>query len=318
MKITNLTLLFLLLFLCFATVADRKMAALDQITQKKMQYNLALEAAVDDAAAKLVEVDSRRQLILNKEKCTEQFFQALYAAFGVDYNPEMKNQLRAYVPAILITTDTGYYIQHSELLNEAGDIQVRQVWTNERPYAYEDEWYVYAFTLQDYLKAYDKESGTIMEGRFGDLAAANPGRGLFRSKEAFDETRRKSIVGAVTKDMEHYINQHNRIAEHYRINYNFALPVIQQEDWYRTIDDISLFTVFQGYPYGAGTQDVYNRYAFAGARIKKSNCYYITKKNGEKEYHKAGCDKVTDTSHPYYSKKECALEKSWPCKSCLP
>ncbi|BCN32385.1 hypothetical protein [Anaeromicropila herbilytica] len=112
---------------------------------------------------------------------------------------------------------------------------------------------------------------------------------------------------------------HNRIAEHYGITYQFALPYIEKEEWYRTIDDIGLFVVFQGYPYGLNTGDVFNQYSYAGARIRKTRCYYITKEaDGKRYYHKATCSKVTNKDYPYYNKKDCALEGAYPCPECNP
>ena len=118
--------------------------------------------------------------------------------------------------------------------------------------------------------------------------------------------------------MNYYINLHNNIAGQYGITYQFWLPRIAKTYWYQTIDDISMLVIFQGYPYNAAGLDTYNRYALSGARIKKSNAYYITEKNGLKLYHKANCKQIGSFGVPYYTKEECAMEGAFPCPDCNP
>ena len=48
-----------------------------------------------------------------------------------------------------------------------------------------------------------------------------------------------------------------------------SLPLIEYEEWYRTIQDISMLVLFQGYPYGNSITGTYNRVAIGGARIAK-------------------------------------------------
>ena len=319
MKITNLALFFIIIVCCFMVQSDVKADNLQAVTNKQILYKQGLDNAVDDAVMSLVEVDSSRQLVINKECCVNNFYQSLYSSFGIRTDKKLQEQLKAYIPVILIIDEDGYYIRYNDLNVVNGDKIVHQNWTEKRPYAYEDNDLIYSFTLSDYVKLYDKNTKELREGKYQDLAANYPEKDILVDPARFDEVRRNTIVNSIIDDMKYYINRYNRIAQHYGISYNFALPYIQQEDWYRTINDVGMMVIFQGYPYGGYTRDTFNQYSFAGARIRKTNCYYIAVgTHGKTYYHKDDCGLVTDMSFPYYSKKECALEGAWPCPECNP
>lgn len=298
---------------------DTQIGTVQAMTEQNIKYKVALDNAVDDAVISLVEVDSKRELILNKNLAVRKFYESLYSNFSILTDTTLQEQLKVFTPVILITDEDGYYIQFDDLCTVEGETVMKQTWTEKRPYAYEDDNLVYSFTLNDYIRLYDKNTGEIEEGKYQDMATLYPGNEILNDAARYDEVRRNTIVNSLIEDMNYYINQHNRIAEHFGISYNFALPYIQQEDWYRTIDDIGMLVIFQGYPYGAFTDDVFNQYSFAGARIRKTDSYYITTEaDGRTFYHKGSCSNVTDTSYPYYSKKECAMEGAWPCLDCNP
>ena len=118
--------------------------------------------------------------------------------------------------------------------------------------------------------------------------------------------------------MKLYINKHNHIASQYGITYTFALPTISDDDWNRTIDDISMMILFQGYQYGTSRTMVYNRYTISGARLRKSQLFYIQEYNGKKYYHTEDCELLTDKSDVYKTKEECAKEGAFECPICKP
>lgn len=89
--------------------------------------------------------------------------------------------------------------------------------------------------------------------------------------------------------------------------------------------DISLFSVFQGYPYVSTNPKLgfLNIYAIGGARIVKPDAYYITEESRKKLYHKSSCKKIVNAtsevkSQVYGSRQECALQGAYPCPDCRP
>lgn len=318
MKLSDLCLVFLIFEIIVFSILDIRFQQLEAIAVQTSAYNTALDNAVDDGCFYLVEADTSRKLNTNKERAVEQFFTSLYSNFGVMGQPFLEEQLNRYIPVILVTDKDGFYIYYSEVILKAGEKILNKRWSEKLSYIYEDSSYIIRFTLGNEIKLYDKESFEVLEGDYRDIKALTTCSYL-RDKESFEIIRRRTIIKAISSHMSIYINYYNNIASDFGITYEFWLPEIERTDWDRTIDDVSFFVLFQGYPYNAAELDTYNRYAFGGARIAKSKVYYITNKRGEKYYHKDNCNEVgTDTGIPYYTKEECAKEGAFPCDKCIP
>lgn len=317
MKLTDLALIFLVLEIIIFGILDIRYNQLEAVTANTNAYNIALDNAVDDGCFFLVESDSSRNLYTNKERGMEQFFYSLYANFGVMGQPVYEKKLQEYIPVILVTDRDGFYINYSELLEKAGEKFLIRHWSEKIPYSYETDEFICCFSLGDFIRVYDKNSNEITEGDYKDIRISLPID--FLQEDNFDTFRRNAIINAIKEKMNNYINYYNSIAGQFGITYEFWLPEIEETDWYRTIDDISLFVIFQGYPYQASSLDTYNRYAFGGARIKKTKLYYITETAGMKYYHRNNCTElIGDLREPYYSKEECAKAGAFPCLKCIP
>ena len=313
MKLSNIGIIFVIVFLCLIVGVDTKEQLLVAITNQKLKIDQQIDNAVDDSISNLVEFDSTDVINLNKESAVEQFYQSLAANMGVLENKIKREFLKVYVPVILVTDLDGFFINY----NVADDEGIlRNVWTEKMPYSIEENGVVYSFLLgdqKDYIRILD--SGTIKEGTWQDLKNEYPNSELFKN---FDEYRRKVIINCITEKMRFYINKHNRIASQYGITYNFSLPTISDDDWKRTIDDISMMVMFQGYQYGTSRTMVYNRYTIGGARVRKQNMYYIQEVDGKKYYHKENCGLLTDKSDVYTTKKEVAQQGAFACPICNP
>lgn len=327
MKITNLAIIFYMMEICLFTVLDIRTNNLSAVANRQMEYNKALDNAIDDGVINLVEVDSKRNLILNKDEAVNQFFNALFSNFGVIGDSQAEERLRGYIPIILVTDSDGFYIYYYDTYkidtnDEDSEKLISQKWSEKIHYCYEEGDFIYSFTLGTYLKMYDSKTNALYEGEYEDLKIQFPSNQVLANQDTFDTIRRNAIINELEKYMNCYINKYNSIAYEKGITYQFWLPRIDKTDWYRTIDDVSMLVIFQGYPYNAGTTDTYNRYALGGARIKKSNVYYITEEGGVKYYHKSNCMHLTNTSDTadiiYYTKEECALEGAYPCPDCKP
>lgn len=318
MKWTNIAILFFLLELSLFIILDMRTSNLTAVINQKIEYNKALDSAIDDGVINLVEVDSQRKLVLNKEIAIEQFYQSLYANFGVMGNSRLESKIRGYIPVILVTDEDGFYLYYSDIYKSGGETLITRRWSEKIPYAYEISNYIINFTLDNYLTVYDKNTKELYEGEYKELA------GLFQNtlladEETFHSVRRNTIISTIEENMNYYINKHNNIAHQLGITYHFWLPEIDKTDWYRTIDDISMLVIFQGYPYHFASIDTYNRYAIGGARIKKSRSYYITEESGRKYYHKSDCSHLSNNIYTtaYFTHEECALEGAYPCSEIL-
>ena len=317
MRIIN----FALMFLCFvlpqyfhAVVNDR---ALAHTEKERIIYNNALDGAAEDAVSGLAEYDSADEIYLNKDAAVVCFFQSLYSGFGILEDEERQEWMQLYVPVILMTDEDGYYIYHNYQVTAEDGRHVYQEWSEKCAYSYVYQKFVFAFTLTDQLRVLDTESGNCYEGDFHDLQGQLPEIPFLASDTSYQTVRLMAVADCISRSMEYYINHHNRIARDYGISYQFFLPDIPDEDWARTISDVSFMVVFQGYPYES-VNGYYNRVETSAARILKKKYYYITRNSGVLYYHEASCSKVTDKTVPYESAKECAHLGAYPCPECSP
>ena len=322
MKITNYAIIFILVFICCIVRIDIKYNNLEIMESKKVAYNNYIDNAVDDAVINLIDYDSTQtdSYNLNRNLCVEKFFKSLYSSFGVLSNTDLKEKINRCIPVITITDYDGFYIYYRDLYKDAeGYTYSKTNWTEKFPYSYDDGNYIYSFTFSTIIKVYDKSTNTIFEGERADAKLQFPHSEILNSDDSFEHYRRFSITDAIQNKLEYYINKYNSIADQFGFKYAFFLPENTHYEIERSIDNIGMFVIFQNYPYGIGTNDVYNRYVYGAARIKKKDSYYLTiDENGEKTYHKYSCHKAKDVTDTCESKKECAAKGYFPCEICDP
>src|SRR5690606_13235862 len=120
----------------------------------------------------------------------------------------------------------------------------------------------------------------------------------------FDQVRRATIVNAIQSDLEHHINRYNNYAKQNGVAYTFTLPLISQEDWHNTINDVGVLAFVQGIPMG---NKYYNNYALGGSRIVKKPVYHGIIANGRKYYYSSNaCTSSFSTQEVFTTKKEAA------------
>lgn len=271
MKLTDIGLIFALVFISLAVVFGHRMEQVNQTQRLQLIYNQAVDNSLEAAMDRLVEVDDGLRARVNKEEAVEIFFRNLSIHFQVIENINMNIQLRRHVPAIAVVLEDGFYIYYYKEVYENGTKILKKMFTDKIYYEYQDNEYRYYFTISDYIRMVDLESNEEYEGRYKDIIEGEVGirSETLKDEEDYHRIRRGVIIGKLQETIEHYINNYNKISNHYGINYQFKLPTIDEEDWYRTIDDISMIAFLQGYPYAGSFLGTYNYYAIAGARIHK-------------------------------------------------
>lgn len=262
MKLNNAGIFFILIFLGLIVKTDVKERLLVAITNQKIQLDCQLDNAIDDAMEVLTELDSANNIVVNRESAVEHFYKSLYANLGILDSSLKKELISVYIPIIVITDIDGFYIQYKVI----EDGEVKNVWSNKIPYSIEKNGIIYSFFLGDkkgYIRIF--EQGEWKEGEWKELLSDDK----LEIFQHFENNRRQVIIDILQSTMQLYINEHNKIASEFGISYEFRLPEIENDDWIRTVDDISMVSFFQGYPYGTSRTMVYNRYTVSGARIYK-------------------------------------------------
>lgn len=300
---------------------DTKQDTLSEISKLKQRYDSILEHATDDAVESLVTVDEGGNPIIEKEESINIFFHSLYAGFGVMNDPDAQDELKRYIPMIAVLDKDGVYIWYHGTYENNGT-NYTEMWSEKYPYSksYKEngnEYYI-DYTMDDKVHFMDSSDNSIIITTYKDLYSAYPSL-TFLSQDGFDEERRYAIISTITNKMNQYINEYNRIAEIDNIDYQFVIPYLSDEDWTRSIDDISILVFFQGYPYGNFTTERYNQYEVSCARTKKTDKFFISEKNGKQFYHRSDCPAVdVDTMQPYDDKRSCAIKGAYPCPDCNP
>ena len=97
MKLSNIGIFFVIVFLCLIVGVDTKEQLLVAITNQKLKIDQQIDNAVDDSIYDLVEFDSTDVINLNKESAVEQFYQSLAANMGILDNKAKRNLLKIYI-----------------------------------------------------------------------------------------------------------------------------------------------------------------------------------------------------------------------------
>lgn len=337
MKLYHYVLIFVIIVLSITVITDIKTNHLNAVIKNKEQISKNLDTALDDGIASLVSVEGNNTIIVNKDKAMQSFFLSLHSSFGVLTNKEKRDEINLYIPVIVITEENGLYVFYSDEYQEAdGFTYVSKRWSEKFPYSYEDEDFIYGFTLGDVITIHDKngildqyDHRPILEINYRDIKKDNlyenfrtlrPNSFLL-DENAFEEIRKTTIIQCIETTMSYYTSHHNKIAAKYGITYNFNLPTISDNQWAPYIDDISMFVVFQGYPYGSEIGETYNRFLSTGAKLSKNKYYFLEQKDWYFIYHSSDCNELKKEgliikSEPYYTIQDCTKEGAYPCKVC--
>ncbi|PAD71336.1 hypothetical protein [Paenibacillus campinasensis] len=325
MKIINIAIMFVLIFFPFFFIMDIQTRELQAATQLEDQYDAALKTAVQDAGFVLNQNEhqeyeagyqSTKFFRANKELAVDTFFKTLYLNFGVEDDPIGQGALAAYIPAIVVLDYDGYHLYTlTEFKNADGLTELKHMWRPKKPYAYVDsERNTFNFTLDNYVTTYVAAQRQWMEGYQWQLQQRT-GIEILNDPERFEAARRSSIVNSVQEDLAHFINKHNQYSSRTGISYTFKLPLIPQEDWANTIDDIGIMAFIQGMPVGTG---FYNNYAFGGGRLVKKKVFYggIDPQTGMKYYYRNTCAYNYQNEEVFSSERDAAAAGYFP-KDCL-
>ncbi len=278
MKFANYGILFGALFLGLMIMDHIRSEAVSKMTALSVQYNNAVDNSVEAAMAEAVELDTGHFVFVNKEEVMERFFTALYVNFDSMENPGKKKLLEACVPV-------GVFVDRDSMTITYKNQEGRK-W-DTIPFIQEYGDYRIFFTLSDYIIIEEKSGQFRLEGDYHDVkrellrkeAVPEEARLLPFEKAilmevlgdlVFEEERRRVIIDTLEVNLTKAVKEHNHYAKKMGVEYEFQFPVIEREEWYQTMDDMSFFVLFQGYPYGGFGTKCFSKVAFGGAQLKKT------------------------------------------------
>lgn len=331
MKGYHFTIIFVLIAIGMLTIKDNQIREQISITKYKTELNTYFNNAVDDGTKHLIQ-STKKNLEINKEYAVDAFLNSMYVSLGILDNSEAQKKMQAYLPVVMVTEDDGFYIRYSDEFKVNSYYEVSTRWSEKIPYFYEDNDFIYNFSLNESVTIIDKNGllGTTNRTYKLDYNESNTSEiykrikeklpdNIMFNKELFLLTKRNSIILRIEEYLTYYVNMHNRIAQHYGISYTFTMPIIDNSELVRSINSPSLIIIFQGYPYH-GIENEFNLFSVAGAEIAKGNAYYIEQVDNYFIYHKRNCPifHLDENAKKYYSKEECAKAGAYACRECNP
>lgn len=340
MKLYHVTLLFILIALGPILLTDLQTHNLKAMYVSKNRLDDAFDHAIDSAAKELLQVADNRTILLNKDAAMNTFYQSMYASLGIMVSVDQQELLQQYIPIMTVISEEGYYIYYTdEDIDSNGATYYCKRWTPMFPFGYEDNEFIYGFTLGDRITLYDKHNLLDSSGEqkvfymnykelqtsekyktFRDLRPTH----FLLNDETYLSIRKGVIITSIEETMSYFMNQYNKIARNYGITYQFTVPILDNSDFVRSIEHTSILIIFQGYPYGIGIDELYNRVSVAGANINKETVYYVEQKNWYYLYHKESCSVVMDLTaevdiyRPYYNISDCVADGAYACSLCFP
>ena len=130
------------------------------------------------------------------------------------------------------------------------------------------------------------------------IFVANKDNDPLMSDSIFNENRMQVIKKSLESNLVAAIANYNIYSSN---SYEFSLPILQETDWEKITNNISVISFLQGLPIG---YKYYNNYCVLTNNsneetVKKENIYIITRNDTTKtrEYHLAGCKHLLDENN---------------------
>lgn len=306
MKIYHFTLLFAIFFFIAVVLIDISIGQLKSIETQKAEMTRNLDTAASDAVEYLATTGTYGTGNIKKEEVVARFFASLYSAMGIISDIRAQAEIEMYIPVILLCDIDGFYVNYyDEYVSIDGGTYSERVWSEKLPYSYEDEEFIYRFSLIDTLWIYDDANRIgrdnkvihvshkeIMTDQAYSKFRLNNKSNFLIDEETFELVRKGAIINNLEVAMAYYTSRHNAIARRNGITYTYSFPAGKGEEWGHHIDDVNIIVVFQGYPYGGDRNFIYNKVASAGANIIRKPLYYIEEKSWYRLAHMEGCERL--------------------------
>ncbi len=334
MKITDFAILFLLAFLPFSVSADMEQHRQIEALSWEQVYDEVMYNASEDATIVLVRDfgmnsanryfegahKSLKDIELNLPAAMDRFLETAYINFGVEEDKIGQDSLKAYLPVQMVVGYDGLYIHSWQGVynTDTAGYETREVWMPKIPYSYYDTVsnLTINFTLDDFAYVFDHSTAARAQDKRGRLAAAYPVN-LFTSAVNFDSIRRQTIIELIQTQMAYYTSRANYLSQVYGQGYIYNIPMVSEDTWNNTIDDICFISFLQGFTI-PGTDKIYNTFGFGGTRVTLTNKYTGSTYDGVQYYHKDGCSRIGLTEGTFNTKKQAASEGYRACPLCRP
>lgn len=292
-----IVLYFIILLVLFGNALLSKYSS-QYALREKDRVDSALQLAVDTAAEQMADYYQNANMGDYLTLASDTFFQGLAAGLGLYENMEEREELTFFVPALLMTSTEGFYINYLAQVEENGLNVLKRLWTECIPYTYSDEYFTYRFFLDDSIMIYEKSTGDILQSTLKDvmsspgvLSVLSDGE-VFLSEDSYYQYKRHALAESIRTNLGRVTSQHSYIAGQFDITIVYELPSFF-EDFTPATEYPSLYALFQGYPLSDLNGILYNNVSSSAAYIMALERYVVEVSNSLGQpfslYHKKGC-----------------------------
>ena len=280
MRREHLVILFAILFMTLFMGVIVSRASFKNASSEKYKVDYALQMSVDVAAEQLAKSYGNENLSDYLNLAVDEFFKALSAGLNIYTDSDKQEELLYYVPAILVTSTDGFYINYLSKATLNGVTVLQREWTECQPYYYSDAYFVYRFFLNDEIIIYEKQTGEIIKSTSTDIFAdtlmlADLSLGnVFQSEAAYYEYKQAAVARSIAECLERAVNTHNIIAGQFGVSTLYGIPDFLTS--YTPAQEYpSLVAIFQGYPLTADHRIIYNGASTSAAYISVVPRYVV-------------------------------------------
>lgn len=263
MKLTDIGVIFVAVFICFNVVTDIRMNMTSKVSNEQIKYNNAIDTAVNDGMFMLVESDDGRKISMDTDKAVDVFLKSLAVNMGLDLTQYNKERFMEYIPVIAFALDDGVVIYHHDVVDDNGNKKDKFVKEALIPYRRVQDDLLAEYCLGDNLTIYSVND--YITGKRDELKEIY--NIPFLNDEDFESKKSQTIVDTITDNLKKYSSTDyftNKVDD-----YSYFIPYENDGIWSRTVHDISMFVMFSGYPYSDDSLGYYSKFAFGGARLWK-------------------------------------------------
>lgn len=307
MKITDLALIFIGILLPMIIIVYVNVSFTIKAEEQEMYYTKIINAATQDAANQMKEVESQdglndygysglqnNKVNISPEIAQKTFFNSLYNNFGIRGNEAAEQYLQTFVPALAIIDYDGVYI--SSMGNDNKHvIRPKRYYSftysiNSSGEAIEgtsgDNVHTVEFTMDDYITHRSTKSNDVKSFYIDDDANNSD---LFGGKNSAKESvlnllhkkRKEVIINTITKELTAAVNRAESYAKSLGISYEFSVPTLTYDDMENAIKNVGVYAFVQGLNNG---NKFLNAKSYGATELQEARKYYFSVFSDDSKY----------------------------------
>ena len=303
MKITDLALIFIGILLPMIIIVYVNVSFTIKAEEQEMYYNKIINAAVQDAANQMKEVESddglndygysgiqNSKVNISAEIAQKTFFNSLYNNFGIRGNEAAEQYLQTFIPALAVIDYDGVYISSMSNSNKH-EIRPKRYYSytysivgNSVYEGIEDgatSIHTVEFTMDDYITHRGCKGTNDYAVKSFYIDDDNNNKELYDDNSAIKndvikklhEKRKEVIINTITEELTSAVNRADSYAKSLGISYEFSIPTLTYDEMENAIKNVGVYAFVQGLNNG---NKFLNAKAYGATELQEARKYYFS------------------------------------------